>query len=136
MENQTFNLSPEFLGGYTEVFVKIVITIIVFYGFFLILNILILNFFRDKFIKKEALSLKPHIVDLLSILNKLFYLSGFGFVIANFLRVMLNKQRGNEIMPSFTGTWDYLTFGIILIFMGVGFRLAKKAILKEGKTDT
>ena len=130
MENQTFNLSPEFLGGYTEVFVRIVMTIILFYGF-----ILILNFFRDKFIKKETLSQKPHIVDLLSILNKLFYLSGFGFVIANFLRVILNKQRGNEIMPSFTGTWDYLTFGIILIFMGVGFRLAKKVILKEKKTD-
>ena len=130
MENQTFNVSPEFLGGYTEVFVKIVMTTILFYGF-----ILILNFFRDKFIKKETLSQKPHIVDLLSILNKLFYLSGFGFAIANVLRVILNKQRGNEIMPSFTGTWDYLTFGIILIFMGVGFRLAKKVILKEKKTD-
>ena len=131
MENQTFNLSPEFLGGYTEVFVRIVMVIILFYGF-----ILILNFFRDKFIKKETLSQEPHIVDLLSILNKLFYLSGFGFAIANFLRVILNKQRGNEIMPSFTGTWDYLTFGIILIFMGVGFRLAKKVILREKKTDT
>ena len=131
MENQTFNVSPEFLGGYTEVFVRIVMVIILFYAF-----ILILNFFRDKFIKKETLSQKPHIVGLLSILNKLFYLSGFGFAIANFLQVLLNKQRGNEIMPSFTGTWDYLTFGIILIFMGVGFRLAKKVILKENKTDT
>lgn len=131
MENQTFNLSSEFLGGYTEVFVRIVMVVILFYGF-----ILILNFFRDKFIKKETLSQEPHIIDLLSILNKLFYLSGFGFAIANFLQVALNEKSGNKILPNFTGTWDYLTFGILLIFMGVGFRLAKKVILKEKKTDT
>ena len=73
MESQSFNLSSDFLGGYTEVFIRIVMAIVLLYGF-----ILIVNFFRDKFVKKESLSQEPHIVDLLSILNKLFYFSGLG----------------------------------------------------------
>jgi hypothetical protein len=32
---------------------------------------------------------------------------------------------------NFVGEWDYLTFGIILIFIGIGFRLGNKALKKE-----
>ncbi|SMO59127.1 hypothetical protein SAMN06265379_103176 [Saccharicrinis carchari] len=131
MDKQSFNLNADFWGGYTGIFIKIVFAVILFYGF-----ILLLNFFRDKFLNKENISKDPKIVDLLSILNKLFYLSGFGFVIANILQIILSqitRNSGNKALMNLKGDWDYLTFGIILIFAGIGFKIAKEVILKENQ---
>ncbi|WP_372650764.1 hypothetical protein, partial [Draconibacterium sp.] len=97
----------------------------------------ILNFLRDKFINKEATKKKEEISDLLIILNKLFYISGFGFVIANIFQFLLSQiDSRHRNMPSmnFRGEWEYLTFGIIIIFVGIGFKVANK-ILQKNKTE-
>ena len=131
MDKQSFNLNADFLGGYTGIFIKIVIAIILIYGF-----IMIVNFFRDKFIKKENISKDPQITDLLSILNKLCFLAGFGFVIGNILQILLNQitdPNRKHVVMNIKGDWDYLVFGVILIFIGIGFKVAKKVIKKDNQ---
>lgn len=126
MDQKSFNLNTEFLGGYSRVFIKIIIAIIIIYAF-----IILINFLRDKFLNNEINSKNPQITDLLSILNKLFYLSGFGFIIANIVQMLLSQISRKKSIMNFIGDWDYLTFGIILIFMGIGFKSAKNSILKD-----
>ena len=126
MDKQSFNLNADFLGGYTQVFIKIVIAIILVYGF-----IILVNFFRDKFINTDSKSKNPEIIDLLTILNKLFFVSGFGFILGNLVEVLLQQATGGRHNTVVRGDWDYLTFGVILIFIGIGFKVAKKVILKE-----
>ncbi|WP_303919144.1 hypothetical protein [Draconibacterium sediminis] len=131
-QKQSFNLNADFLGGFTSVFMKLVFVIIVVY-----LLLMILNFLRDKFINKEATKKKEDISDLLIILNKLFYVSGFGFVIANifqFLLSQIDSRHGNMPSMNFRGEWEYLTFGIIIIFVGIGFKVGNK-ILQKNKTE-
>jgi hypothetical protein len=128
-QKQSFSLNADFLNGFASIFMKLVLAIIVIY-----LLIIILNFLRDKFINKEINTRKADITDLLTILNKLFFISGFGFVIGNIFNVILNQMtRSHRAMPSmnFNGAWDYLTFGIILIFIGIGFNAAKKVLKQE-----
>ncbi|KJF45209.1 hypothetical protein [Draconibacterium sediminis] len=128
-QKQSFNLNADFLGGFTSVFMKLVFVIIVVY-----LLLMILNFLRDKFINKEATKKKEDISDLLIILNKLFYVSGFGFVIANifqFLLSQIDSRHGNMPSMNFRGEWEYLTFGIIIIFVGIGFKVANKILQKN-----
>ncbi len=126
MDQKSFNLNTESFGGYSRVFIKIIIAIIIIYAF-----IILINFLRDKFLNNEINSKTPQITDLLSILNKLFYLSGFGFIIANIVQMLLSKISRKNSIVNFMGDWDYLTFGIILIFMGIGFKSAKNIILKN-----
>lgn len=128
-QKQSFNLNADFLGGYSTVFMKLVFVIIAVY-----LLVMILNFLRDKFILSEPSPKKDEISDLLVILNKLFYVSGFGFVIANILQFLLSQieSRHNRVgAMSFRGDWDYLTFGIIIIFIGIGFKVALKVLKKN-----
>lgn len=128
--NQSLNLNADFLGGFSAVFLKIVFAIIAVY-----VLIMILNFLRDKFINQETDSKKDDISDLLSILNKLFFISGFGFIIGNIVHFMLSqisRNNGNMAM-SFRGEWDYFTFGIILIFIGIGLKSGKELMVKDRK---
>ena len=127
MEKQSFNVNADFLGGYPQVFIKLIVLIVLVYAL-----ILILNFFRDKFIHKPENPKKDNITDLVIILNKLFFITGFGFVIANLLQMLLTSATGsrNRVM-NFGGDWDYATFGVILIFAGIGFRAVKDALAKE-----
>lgn len=126
MDQKSFNLNTESFGGYSRFFIKIIIAIIIIYAF-----IILINFLRDKFLNNEINSKTPQITDLLSILNKLFYLSGFGFIIANIVQMLLSEISRKKSIMNFMGDWDYLTFGIILIFMGIGFKSAKNTILKN-----
>ena len=131
-QKQSFNLNADFLGGFTSIFMKLVFVIIVVY-----LLLMTLNFLRDKFINKEATKKKDDISDLLTILHKLFYISGFGFIIANifqFLLSQINSRHGNMPSMNFRGEWEYLTFGIIIIFIGIGFKAGNK-ILKKNQTE-
>lgn len=126
MDKQSFNLNTEFLGGHTGVFVKVFVAIILMYGF-----IILVNFFRDKFVNTDSKTKNPEIIDLLTILNKLFFISGFGFVLSNIIQMLFKQISRNNRVKLLGGDWDYLTFGIILIFMGIAFKAAKKVILKE-----
>lgn len=128
---QSFNLNTDFLGDFTSIFMKLVFVIIVVY-----LLVMTLNFLRDKFINKEVTKKKDDISDLLIILNKLFYISGFGFVIANIFQFLLSQINSRHNMPSmnFRGEWEYLTFGIIIIFVGIGFKVGN-TILKKNQSE-
>jgi len=128
-QQQSFNLNADFLGGYSAVFMKLVFVLIAVY-----LLVMVVNFLRDKFIHAEPGQKKEDMADLLVILNKLFYVAGFGFVIANILQFLLSQIESNHRRVgamSFQGDWDYLTFGIIIIFVGIGFKAAYKALQKK-----
>ncbi len=126
-QQQFFNLTPDFSPGFIVLFVKLVFFIILVY-----LSVLVMNFLRDKFINKVTDTKKGDIFDLLIILNKLFFVSGFGFIIANIIQFLLNQiTRNGSAMIWGNGSamiWDYLAFGIILIFVGIGFKHANKTI--------
>lgn len=133
-QKQSFNLNADFLGGFTSVFMKLVFAIIAVY-----LIVMILNFLRDKFIRKDPDSKKDDILSLLTILHKLFFVSGFGFIIANVFQFILSEMGGRHSnMPSmnFRGEWEYLTFGIIIIFVGIGFKAGNKILKKNQHEET
>ncbi|WP_167611741.1 hypothetical protein [Maribellus sediminis] len=128
-QKQSFNLNADFLGGFTAIFMKLVFVIVAVY-----LLVMVMNFLRDKFINTEVTTKKDDISDLLIILNKVFFISGFGFIIANIFQVLLSQaSRGHSGMPSmnFIGEWEYLTFGIIIIFVGIGFKVANELLKKN-----
>ncbi|KOH44731.1 hypothetical protein [Sunxiuqinia dokdonensis] len=128
-QQQSFNLNADFLGGYSAVFMKLVFVLIAVY-----LLVMVVNFLRDKFIHAEPSLKKEDMADLLLILNKLFYVAGFGFVIANIFQFLLSQIESNHRRMgamSFQGDWDYLTFGIIILFVGLGFKAAYKALQKK-----
>lgn len=125
---QSSNVTADFLNGFSSVFMKIVMVIILVY-----LMIMILNFLRDKFINKQTDTKKDDILELLTILNKLFFVSGFGFIIGNIFQFLFSRIENSHNMPfmNIKGDWDYLTFGIISIFIGIGFKVGKKVLKKE-----
>jgi hypothetical protein len=125
-QKQSFNLNADFLNGFASLFMKLVFVIILIY-----LLIMILNFLRDKFINKEVNTEKANISDLLAILNKLFFLSGFGFAIGNILSSIFSQISGHHNNMNLNGGWANLTFGVILIFIGIGFKEAIKVLKKE-----
>ena len=127
-QKQSFNLTADFLNGFSSIFMKLVLIIIIVY-----LIIMILNFFRDKFINKQTDTKRDDILELLTILNKLFFVSGFGFIIGNVFQFLLSQIGTNHNMPmmNIKGDWDYLTFGIIMIFIGIGFKIGKNVLKKE-----
>lgn len=129
MQQQSFTIPSDFFGSFFTLFINLVFLIVIAY-----LLILVLNFFRDKFINTDSPVKNQDHLELITILQKLFFVSGFGFVIANILQFMLSQMSGNRAnVVQFVGDWDYLTFGIILIFVGMGFGAGKKLVLKDRK---
>ena len=92
---------------------------------------MILNFLRDKFINKEVNTPKADISDLLVLLNKLFFFSGLGFVIGNILSAIFSEIFRHHNSMNFNEGWGNLTFGIILIFIGIGLKEAIKILKKR-----
>ena len=127
-QKQSFNLTADFFNGFSSIFMKLVLVIIVVY-----LIIMILNFLRDKFINKQTDTKKDDILELLTILNKLFFVSGFGFAIGNIFQYLFSQIDDSHSMPmmNIKGDWDLLAFGIIMIFMGIGFKIGKKVLKRE-----
>jgi len=125
-QHQSFNMESSIFSDFSMLFIKLVMAIIAVY-----VIILILNFLRDKFISKVTDPKKEGISDLLALLSKLFFLSGFGFIIGNIVQQILEMGAGRNHMVTavnFRGDWDYLTFGIILIFVGIGLKSGKKML--------
>lgn len=120
--SEAFNLNSNILNTYAILFVKLVIAVILIYTI-----ILIINFLKDKFINKVDNAPKVEINLLLILLNKLLFISGFGFIIGNILNVLFSEMGRNRLPAN----WDYLTFGVILIFVGLSFKAANKALKKE-----
>ncbi len=128
-QKQSFNLTADYYNSFPSIFMNLVYIIIIVF-----MLVMVFNFFRDKFIKNETNTKKDNIYDLLLILNKLFLISGFGFVIANICQFVLDGIFGSSNnFPSVNlrGDWEYLTFGIIIIFVGIGFKMGYKAFKKE-----
>ncbi|WP_026808971.1 hypothetical protein [Arenibacter latericius] len=127
-KQQSFNMNVPFIEGYDVFFVKLVLSIFIFCAL-----LSIMNFLRDKFIHKTANPRKEEFTTLLIVLNKLFYIAGFGFVIANIISVLFSEIRRNSNFPNLRvgGEWDYLVFGIILIFIGIALKSSRKVIKKE-----
>lgn len=127
-QKQSFNLTTDFLNGFSSTFMKFVYAIILVY-----VIVLILNFLRDKFINKQTDTKRDDITVLMTILNKLFFIAGFGFIIGNIFQFLLSRidNQNNMPMMNIKSDWDYLTFGIIMIFIGIGLKVGKKMIIKE-----
>jgi hypothetical protein len=125
-QKQSFNLTADFLNGYSSYFIKLVFVIIAVY-----LIIMILNFLRDKFINTPTDNKRDDILELLTILNKLFLISGLGFIIGAFFQALFDQAARNHKIPTFRGIGDYFVFGIIIIFIGIGFKVAKNVLKKE-----
>ncbi|WP_075590400.1 hypothetical protein [Labilibacter marinus] len=121
MNTHSFNPESVYLAFYASIFMKIVIAVILVYVF-----VIIVNFLRDKFLSKEQISSDPQIIDLVNILQKLFYFSGFGFVLGNIFQVVLSA-----IVREPSEDWSCLCFGLILIFMGIGFKASIKILTKN-----
>ncbi|MBS2098411.1 hypothetical protein [Carboxylicivirga linearis] len=122
--NQSFNLSADIFGSLPAIFMKLVFVIITVY-----VIMMILNFLRDKFIHKESTKKEDHIDNLLILLSKIFLISGFGFIIANTVKLFLQQAttRGNIQK----GEWNDLTFGIIIIFISIALNAGRKVLVRK-----
>lgn len=127
---QPFNFSADFQSSFPSIFLKLIFAIIAVYCL-----VLIMNFLRDKFINKATDTRKDDISGLLIILNKIFRYSGFGFIIGNLVQVLILNLFISHKFPATNskGEWGYLIFGIILIFIGIGFEFGKQALDKYSK---
>ncbi len=122
--NQAFS----FWGDYSLLFIRLVFAFLFIYAL-----ILILNFLRDKFILKEISTKKESVSELLLILNKLFLMSGLGFMVSSgvysaIVGISRNMFNGSV---NFGNSLNYLVFGILLIFIGLGFKSANKIADKQ-----
>ncbi|WP_418602673.1 hypothetical protein [Hwangdonia sp.] len=126
MNEQSYNLNANFVSDFTGLFVKFVAALFLIYALVLIINLL-----RDKFVKTEADAKNADYLEFFTILNRLFFISGFGFVIANLITVFFSEINNSKVTLAFVSEWKYLTFGIILIFIGISFKSVKKRIVKE-----
>lgn len=110
-------------------FVKLVLLIVVAY-----LAVLLFNLIRDKFISPAKEPKKDDINGLFIILCKLFTIGGWGFIIGNISKTILeafSKAAFHSPVTLSTGSWDYLLFGIILIFVGKGLNAGIQQIQKQ-----
>ena len=125
MNGQTFNLNQDFMNNYTSIFTKIIIAIIVVYAI-----VTVINFLRDKYVNKAMDTLNSDYLELLLLLHKIFVISGWGFIIGNMLQIPLKLIRPNKnnLFKNLQGDYDYLIFGVIIIFIGIGCNKAKQAI--------
>jgi hypothetical protein len=121
-----------FFGDFTHIFIKLVIAFLCIYAL-----ILVLNFLRDKFILKEASTKKDSIKELLLILHKVFTFSGLGFIIASVAHAIIagiSRNAFNGSMGS-GNSLNYLVFGILIIFIGLGLKAAHEILDKQSEVD-
>ncbi len=125
MNEQKVTLNSLLSANVYELFVKIILVVVIIF-----VVIMVMNFLNDKFVNKKKTSRNDYLLDLLMILNKVFYFSGIGFIIANVVEAIFTNSFGNSFMKNFS-SWAFLSFGIVLIFIGLGFKYAKKVLVHE-----
>ncbi|MFI2741498.1 hypothetical protein ACG2LH_02050 [Zhouia sp. PK063] len=118
-QNPLFNLSTSTFNNYEVLFGKFILAILIVY-----VLILVLSFLRDKFINTEATPKSTEVTDLLLILNKIFFLSGFGFIAADFINAFIHGINSKSY------DWNYIGFGLILIFVSISVKQAYETIKK------
>ena len=120
------NIINSFLhGGYEALFLKLILVVIIVF-----VIIMLINFLNDKFVSKQLTNRNDYLLDMLTILSKLFHFSGFGFIIGNILQAVFTQDFSGGFMSQF-GSWSLLAFGIVLIFIGLGFKYAKRVLVHE-----
>jgi hypothetical protein len=130
---QSFEFFKELLSGYAGIFMQLVFAVI-----FLYVVVMLINFFRDKFINKEVVSKKEDVLDLLTILYYLFFVSGIGFVSGNILQALLFmlSEMGSHTKYYDENAWDYLVIGVIFISIGLAFKFSVKKLKQDHKSNT
>lgn len=110
---------PTPTGAFPKLFIQLIITLLILY-----LGFSVVNYLTKKKVDESAL-FELNLKDLLGLLFKVFIWSGFGFVFSNmiYLALLVPMQTGH-IDPD----WTNLSFGIILIFIGIGMKSAKKRL--------
>lgn len=108
---------PTPTGAFPKLFIQLIITLLILY-----LGFSIINYFSKKKIDESA-SVELNIKDLLAPLSKIFVWSGFGFALSNLIYLaLLVPMQTRHIDPD----WTNLSFGVILIFIGLGMKAAKQ----------
>lgn len=128
MQKQSFDLQANLLQAqFPELFKDFVFTLLLFFAFLILINL-----FKNIFVKSKPTPPRDYIVLLLIILNKTFLFGGIGFIVANIVKKVL-EEIGSSDTPKFSiiGAWADLSFGIILLFLGIGFNKARKIILSQ-----
>lgn len=115
--NPLSELIPVSTSSYPKLFIQLIITLLILYLGFSIVNYL------AKKKTQESSSFELSIKDLLRFLFKIFIWSGFGFILSNIIYLaLLLPMQDHHTDPD----WTNLSFGIILIFIGLGMRATKK----------
>lgn len=118
--SQNFEMSGFISENYDDLFVVLIVTVIFAYVF-----LAGFNFLRQKYLLKEASTYDFNLPIFILILQKLFFYGGIGFIVGNCIERLFNEFKNNALGAN---NWNYLVFGIILIFLGIALKSAKKAI--------
>lgn len=125
MEKQSFNIQADLLQAqFPGLFKNFIFILILLFGLLILVNL-----FTGIFTKSKQTSPKDYIVLLIIVLNKVFLLGGIGFIAANIVKKIF-EEIGRNNSPNFniSGAWEDLSFGIILLFIGFGFKKTRKII--------
>lgn len=90
--------------------------------------ILVINFFRDKFINPEPTSHREDISGLLLILFKLFQYGAYGIFVISFFSLLFGIEHQN-----FKPARECFVYAILIFFLGLAFRAAWKALNPKSK---
>jgi hypothetical protein len=126
MDGQTLNLNTDFMNGYTTIFIKLIIAIIIIYGL-----VMVVNFMRDRYINEKSKTTNSDYLELLLLLHKIFIFSGWGFITGSLVQILFKQfwPSKNSFYKNLQGDYYYLIFGVIIIFVGISFNKARKVIL-------
>ncbi|SHG56079.1 hypothetical protein SAMN05444483_11638 [Salegentibacter echinorum] len=128
MENQSFNLKTDLLQAqFPTMFKDFVFILLLFFAFLILVNL-----FKNIFTSSKQSPARDYIVLLLIILNKIFLFGGIGLIVANIIKNIF-EEIYSSAAPKFSiaGAWEDLSFGIILLFVGIGLNKARKLILNQ-----
>ena len=111
---------PNPTNNYPNLFIQLVISLLILY-----LGISVVNYLTKKR-TDESVSFGLDMKNLLGLFFRIFIWRGFGFVLSNIIYLaLLGSMQQKQSDPD----WTNLSFGIILIFIGLGMKSAKKRLI-------